>query len=268
MIVECAKACRTCHLRDPKVRCQRNESEPQMLLPHAMGALFRAVDEGSLGAEWGPVTVLSRSPWIATFDNFLTSAEADALVALIPPASYARSSNVGGMDELGRFKQSLDSSRTSLNAWCEKECAQSAIMQEITRRVETLTGIPEANAEYMCARQARVRCPSCKSVPSFFLLPFPCLMAMADGCLRAGRLGAARHAGKCCATQRGNITKHITITFHNTTTSHLAHASSLSSCTSLTSSKVARRASPGSILLCFPKRDVPCSGRPSLTTSH
>mgnify|MGYP007078366677 CR=1 FL=1 len=31
---------------------------------------------------------------------------------------FVVSSNVGGMDEKGKFKKSLDSSRTSTNAWC------------------------------------------------------------------------------------------------------------------------------------------------------
>lgn len=160
MIIECAKACRTCHLRDPKVRCKRNASEPQMLPPHAMGAMFRALEGGSLGAEYGPVRALSRSPWVVTLDNFLTHAEADAVLALVEEAAYERSANVGAMTELGRFTMSRDESRTSLNAWCNSSCAQAAVMREISRRVEAITGIPEANAEYMCAQREPRRRPN------------------------------------------------------------------------------------------------------------
>jgi hypothetical protein len=149
MVVECAHSCRTCHMRDPAVRCKRNASEPQMLQPSQMGAMFKRLQAGELGAEYGPVTVHSTDPWVVTFDHFLSPEEADAIVALVDESEYKRSSNVGGVTETGRFKQQLDESRTSLNTWCDDKCSEAAVVVELHERVEAITGIPPANAEYM-----------------------------------------------------------------------------------------------------------------------
>lgn len=193
MIVECAHSCRTCHLRDPKVRCKRDPKEPQRLRPYRMGEIFRAVQAGKYDAQYGPVAVHSTSPWVVTFDHFLTEAECDEIVALMPPSKYERSSNVGGMTENGRFKASFDSTRTSENAWCDGACANASVMIEVARRVEDITGIPMPNAEYMCARaQGAARARERERLLSWGRCAGPLLTACAAATVRAPMRRASR----------------------------------------------------------------------------
>jgi hypothetical protein len=75
MIVNCALSCNACHLRDPKVRCDRsnlNISTSPIYNPGDMQAMFERIETEF--SHYG-ITVISKSPWIVTFDNFLTDAE-------------------------------------------------------------------------------------------------------------------------------------------------------------------------------------------------
>lgn len=86
----------------------------------------------------------------------MSSEECDDFLALLNPESYERSSNVGGMDERGRFLASKDVSRTSENAWCDKECAAHPLAKRIAARIEEITGIPENSSEYLQVLRYRV----------------------------------------------------------------------------------------------------------------
>ena len=175
MIVECAKSCRTCHLRDPKVRCVRDPTEVPALRGAAAGDGIAAAMEWATSDTWAAYspTVLSRDPWVVQFEDFLSADEVQALLEAGSGKAYERSSNVGGMNEMGRFKKSLDNTRTSENAWCDGACADHPAARLISQRIGNLTRVKEANSEVLAlpppaARMSRaVTSPAlCGAVPA------------------------------------------------------------------------------------------------------
>lgn len=59
-----------------------------------------------------------------------------------------------------RFKKSLDNSRTSENAWCMGACAELEVVRKIQWRIGNLTGISEAQAEFLQMLRYQVLLPS------------------------------------------------------------------------------------------------------------
>mmetsp|Transcript_62118 Transcript_62118/g.138387 ORF Transcript_62118/g.138387 Transcript_62118/m.138387 type:complete len:168 (-) Transcript_62118:441-944(-) len=53
------------------------------------------------------------------------------------------------MDEKGKFKKSLDSSRTSTNAWCDGACAKNEAVRRIQWRIGNVTGVTETQSEFL-----------------------------------------------------------------------------------------------------------------------
>lgn len=82
MTVNCAASCLHCHLLDPAIRCNRTslgvKLEPAYK-PNDMNAMFEGLVE-KYQSKYG-VTVVSTSPWIVTFDNFISDDEVEALIA-------------------------------------------------------------------------------------------------------------------------------------------------------------------------------------------
>ena len=66
------------------------------------------------------IEVLSTSPWVVTFENFVSDKEAKALISTV--ARWERSTDTGSMNELGETGRILSQGRTSSNAWCNDEC--------------------------------------------------------------------------------------------------------------------------------------------------
>lgn len=84
MIVNCPKSCNACHLRDPKIRCDRNFlniSDSPIYAPGDMHAMFASIKD-LYDARYG-VDVISTSPWMVTFDHFLTDNEVSALISTV-----------------------------------------------------------------------------------------------------------------------------------------------------------------------------------------
>jgi hypothetical protein len=109
-------------------------------------------------------------PWIITIDNFLTLEECETLIRLGAEQGYTRSLNVGkrrgkreeehqqqdddddgdgGKNESPSKKPRADSGRTSTNAWCLDECYDHPVTRNVIGKIENLTGIPDANSEYL-----------------------------------------------------------------------------------------------------------------------
>lgn len=79
--MNCPVSCGTCHLRDSSVRCNRdtlNISDTKALEPNTLLTMFERL-ENQLSSKYH-VNVHSRSPFVVTIDDFLTSQEADALI--------------------------------------------------------------------------------------------------------------------------------------------------------------------------------------------
>lgn len=118
MIVNCPKSCHACHLRDAKVRCQRsnlpvilflfvflnstnclratlNISTEPIYKPGDLNWMFENIAEEF--PHYG-ISIISRSPWIVTFDNFLSDEEVDALIST-NAGNWERSTDTGSVNE-------------------------------------------------------------------------------------------------------------------------------------------------------------------------
>jgi prolyl 4-hydroxylase len=88
-------------------------------------------------------------PWVVMIDNFLTDTECDTLIQLGTNRGYEQSKDVGAKKFDGTYDSNLSPGRTSTNAWCQDECMESPVTQTVIAKIENLTGIPDANAEYL-----------------------------------------------------------------------------------------------------------------------
>merc|ERR1712151_190048 len=60
---------------------------------------------------------------------------------------YTRSSNVGTQQWDGSYKPMHDNSRTSTNAWCNTECNNDILVQEVKEKIVNVTNITISNHE-------------------------------------------------------------------------------------------------------------------------
>lgn len=158
---ECAPACRTCDHLSMAHRCPIDEEYMKQQIWHEGGldAMFRRIVQ-----EYGEnVTIMSSPdeplqvsdgqydspPWVITVDNFLTLEECQTLIDLGAKVGYERSSDVGEEQFDGSFGSNQNSGRTSYNSWCQDECYEHPISQGVLKKMEKLTGIPDANAEHL-----------------------------------------------------------------------------------------------------------------------
>lgn len=125
MIVNCPRSCdhitNACTLRDPKIRCNRqnlNISTDPIYRPGDLDKMFRAVSQ-RFGKKYS-IKVLSESPWVVLFENFVSEEEGKALVSTIP--RFERSTDTGSMNEYGETGRILSQGRTSSNGWCGEAC--------------------------------------------------------------------------------------------------------------------------------------------------
>ncbi len=135
MYNECRWACRWCAMTT-STKCLRAEGIRPAASP---GSTSRMFERASLQTQYSP-TVLSRSPWVMTFDNFLSEDEAEAVVASAE-GHWSRSQAGDGVQKV----------RTSSTAWCEhsSRCGKQPVIKALRARVEALTGVPEANSEHL-----------------------------------------------------------------------------------------------------------------------
>jgi prolyl 4-hydroxylase len=172
MRTNCAPTCGTCELLDFNVRCPFDKDAPKVL-PSAgylnqwfERLLFQATENLSLRPTIvsAPAAALERrkhdaqidiadnvledGPWVVTIPNFLSPAECEHLIALGAKEGYERSKDVGSKKFDGTFEAIENTRRTSTNAWCKDECFKDPVTQELTQRLEELTGIPANNSEY------------------------------------------------------------------------------------------------------------------------
>jgi hypothetical protein len=123
MIINCPKSCNACHLRDPVVRCSRtglNISTSPIYGPGDLDRMFGNITE-RFGHQYN-VNVVSTSPWVVTFDNFVSPEEAKALIST--QKKFERSTDSGQTNEFGETGRILSSGRTSANSWCDHDCRE------------------------------------------------------------------------------------------------------------------------------------------------
>lgn len=89
------------------------------------------------------------APWVVAVDNFLTDAECDTLIRLGGDQGYQQSKDVGAKKFDGTYDANLSPGRTSTNAWCLDACFDDPVSKSVIHKLENITGISDAHAEYL-----------------------------------------------------------------------------------------------------------------------
>lgn len=146
MIISCAKSCNACHLRDPTLRCDRarlNITTSPVYAPGDMNSMFNSIVERF--QDRYNITVISTSPWVVTFDGFVSEKEAASILSSV--SKFERSTDTGSMNEFGESGRILSQSRTSTNAWCQRECEENEDVKAVMAKIEEVTYVPRENYE-------------------------------------------------------------------------------------------------------------------------
>lgn len=154
MLDECAWTCLACELAHGQPGCVRAVDVAPAAVAGTVNSVFNAIVAPSTGEGLGPgmrVTVHSRSPWVVTIDDFLSDAEADALLkaGAQKGTGWQRSQAGDGVLE----------ARTSSTSWCRGGCVWDDTVERVSARIEALTGVPTQNCEYLqeCCHLAPLR---------------------------------------------------------------------------------------------------------------
>eukprot|EP00606_Chrysophyceae_sp_TOSAG23-5_P001310 GSChrysophyteH2.ASY1.ANO1.1413.1 assembled CDS len=91
------------------------------------------------------ITVVNRSPYIVTIDNFLTGSEIRALTEAVD--TWERSTDSGQLNSLGQSGKKLSTGRTSSNAWCQGDCAKHPTVVGVYKKIAEIVKIPRSYYE-------------------------------------------------------------------------------------------------------------------------
>eukprot|EP00326_Haptolina_ericina_P026845 CAMPEP_0181200232 /NCGR_PEP_ID=MMETSP1096-20121128/17644_1 /TAXON_ID=156174 ORGANISM="Chrysochromulina ericina, Strain CCMP281" /NCGR_SAMPLE_ID=MMETSP1096 /ASSEMBLY_ACC=CAM_ASM_000453 /LENGTH=352 /DNA_ID=CAMNT_0023290555 /DNA_START=112 /DNA_END=1172 /DNA_ORIENTATION=- len=138
LVQNCAWTCGACkEHRFDMPHCERAKGATPAAVKGSVNQIFGRIVEEVPG-----VTVLSEEPWVLVIDDFMTHAEADAIIA-----AGSRSGTSWARSQAG---DGVQSARTSSTSWCESRCLQDPTVQKVEKRVSDLMGgIPMDNAEPM-----------------------------------------------------------------------------------------------------------------------
>ena len=158
----CAPACETCHVLDHNYRCPLNETEPEALKPGDLNKMFERMVGDEFYQQFEPNIVsmpnpsaeqkekgVLDGPWVVVLEKLLTEEECDRMIELGAVEGYKESADVGKKNFDGTYEKSVNSGRTSTNAWCNGNCMEDEVSKRVTGKIENITGIPQANSEYL-----------------------------------------------------------------------------------------------------------------------
>jgi prolyl 4-hydroxylase len=159
MTIQCSPACMTCEQLDFDFRCPFDKEAPTVWGPGDLNAMFEQIVASPANEQYN-VTILSSpksykdhegrdGPWVITLDDFLSPAECDRLIQLGHDIGYKRSEDVGAKKFDGTYAPLVSEGRTSTTAWCLDDCFEDPFTVAVRERIEELTGIPDANSEYL-----------------------------------------------------------------------------------------------------------------------
>lgn len=160
MIINCPRSCNdqvnACAMRDPRLRCTRTSlnisttpiyknghMEDGHYVNGDMNMMFESIVERY--SKKHKVQVLSRDPWVVTFEDFTTPEEGNALISSIQ--RWERSTDTGSMNDFGEAGRILSSGRTSTNGWCTQGCENNPLVKRILSRIEGVTHVPRSHYE-------------------------------------------------------------------------------------------------------------------------
>lgn len=155
----CAPTCETCHTLDFKNRCPVDETIPEALQPGDLNKMFTSLLTDDWYKQYEPRALsmpnpteggVQDGPWVVVLDKLLTDEECDRLVQLGADEGYAVSADVGKKNFDGTYEKSVNKGRTSHNAWCgDGVCMKDEATKRVNAKLENVTGIPEANHEFL-----------------------------------------------------------------------------------------------------------------------
>ena len=160
MKLTCAAACLTCDHLKFETRCpvQENMDDTNIWKPGDLDAMFERIvaqyaDKVSVMAQPGGENEMNHkigdAAWVVVVDDFLTPLECETLIQLGASQGYELSKDVGAKKFDGTYDSLQSNGRTSTNAWCVDDCYQNATTKAVLHKLEELTGIPDANSEYL-----------------------------------------------------------------------------------------------------------------------
>ena len=148
MLVSCAPACLTCHMKRLENRCPIDPNAKAAWEPGDLNAMFEYLTTFPIASKY-PVTIHSRDPWVVTLDDVVSEEEAKRLIELGGLLGYERSEDVGRKNADGSYGSVVSTGRTSTNAWCVDDCYDDPMAQDVIARLSELTMINERNSEYL-----------------------------------------------------------------------------------------------------------------------
>ena len=137
MYRECRWSCKWCAMQTSS-RCLRAPGETPAASKGTLEYMFTRASTSHEYAHLKPV-VHSRSPWIMSFETFLSEDETHRII------------DVGGRGwQRSQAGDGVQSVRTSSTAWCDPgSCQRDPVLARVRRRIANLTLVPERNAEHL-----------------------------------------------------------------------------------------------------------------------
>jgi prolyl 4-hydroxylase len=161
MLTNCGPACRSCDKLIFEERCPMDPklSETDAWKPGDLNRFFERITTHPHYQQYSPSIACHPGvvnehvgrpcPWVVAMDGFLTENECDALIEQGGLLGYERSEDVGERNPDGSYGSVQSAGRTSTNAWCSETCLQNETVKGVIRKLENLTGIPDANSEQL-----------------------------------------------------------------------------------------------------------------------
>ena len=139
MLTECSESC---SVTKPLVKCEKYSNTLDDTAGNFSELFYKIMNEyPHLSPE-----IVSNSPPILVFDNFISSETCKAFIEL-GENKYERSTGLSVED--GKYKHIKTDVRTSLNTWCQHpECLHNEHTVKTTELLSNMTSIPSENFEY------------------------------------------------------------------------------------------------------------------------
>ena len=137
MFKECRWSCKWCAM-ETSSRCRRAPGVSPAASRGTLDYMFQRAANAEHLSQYSPV-VHSRSPWVVSFETFLSAEEAERIIQ-VGGKGWQRSMAGDGVQAV----------RTSSTAWCDyHSCQRDPVLARVRARIANLTLVPERNAEHL-----------------------------------------------------------------------------------------------------------------------
>ena len=154
MKTNCAPVCRSCEFLTIEGRCPLDPNATDAWGPGDLNELFSKLTNEPYRIDYS-VEILSSptttngGPWVITMENVVSDLESEHMIELGSAMGYETSVEITTLSPDGTAPSRVSARRTSTNAWCMGDCYDDEVSKRIIQRLSNLTGIPEANSEYL-----------------------------------------------------------------------------------------------------------------------